>query len=91
MNKRKIGEWIYRIFCFMIIDSFIIIVGFTGLHYSMLVLIDANKLNLGTQIGLTQASLAIMFLSIANILYWILDINLFNFKKIWRKDNEGAV
>ena len=85
MNKKKIGEWIHRILGFTIFESFIAVIGFVGLYISMQVLSETNNLNFGTNMGLLQTALAIAYLQVANIFYWIMDINLFDFKKLWRK------
>ena len=82
--KTKILEWIYRIVLFTILQSFITVISFVGIHYSIIILEEANKLTLGVQIGLIQMALASAFIQIANIFYWIMDINLFDFKKLWR-------
>ena len=85
MNKlkiKKVGEWIHRIVGFTIFESFIAVVGFVGIYISMQVLDETNNLNFGTSMVLLQTALAIAYL---HILYWIMDINLFDFKKLWRK------
>ena len=87
MNKfkiKKVGEWIHRIVGFTIFESFIVVIGFVGIYISMQVLGETNNLNIKTQIGLLQTALAIGYLQVANIFYWIMDINLFDFKKLWR-------
>lgn len=88
MNKikiKKVGEWIYRIVCFIILESFIMFVGFTALHYCMSLFETRGIFNeFGVKAGLIQLSLAIAYLQIANIFYWIMNINLFDFKKLWR-------
>ena len=89
MNKlkiKKVGEWIHRIVGFTIFESLIAVVSFVGIYTSMQVLGGTNNLNFGTSMGLLQTALAIAYLQVANIFYWIMDINLFDFKKLWRKD-----
>ena len=54
METKKVYEWIYRIFCLSIIDSFIVVIGFVGTYTFMNVLIETNNLNWKTQIGLIQ-------------------------------------
>jgi len=85
MNKKKVTEWVYRIFCFTILESLITIVGFVSLHYGITILEEAGKMTWGVQAGFIQASLAICFLQIANIMYWVMDKNLFNFKELFAK------
>jgi len=89
MNKekiKKVGEWIHRIVGFTIFQSFIVVVGFVGLYISLQILNETNNFNYKTQIGLIQTAFAISYLQIANLFYWIMDINLFDFKKLWRKN-----
>lgn len=85
MKKRKTGEWIYRIFCFTILHSLILTIGFVGLHYSIEVLTEKNLLTWEIQVALIQVALAIAYLQIVNIFYWITDTNLLDFKKLWRR------
>jgi len=82
--KRKVLEWIHRIVGFTIFESLIAVIGFVGLHYSMTYLISINNFNWGIRVGLIQSALAISYLQIANVFYWILGINLLDFK-LWRK------
>jgi len=82
MNMKKILEWTYRIICFTIVDSFILCASFAALYISLTVL-TPEQLTIGVKIGIIQAGLGSSFLQVANILYWILDINLFNYKKIF--------
>ena len=86
MSKRKIGEWIYRIFCFTIIDNLIAVIGFVGIHYSLVTLIELEKMSTGVSIGLLQVGLGICYLRVVNLFYWIGDINLLDFKQLWRKE-----
>lgn len=83
---KKVGEWAHRIIGFTIFQSFITVIGFVGLHYSMIILTEMGLMNFGVNIGLLQFALATCYLQIANLLYWLGDINLFDFKKLWRKD-----
>ncbi len=86
MSKEKeVIRWVYRIICFTILQSLIITIGFIGLHYSMTILTEMNLLTWKVQIGLIQVALAICYLQVVNIFYWIMGINLFNFKKLWTK------
>ena len=88
MNKFKIknvGEWIHRIIGFIIFESFITVVGFVGIYFLMNFLVETNNLNFGTSMGLLQTALAIGYLQVANVFYWIMDINLFDFKRLWGK------
>jgi len=82
---KKVGEWIHRIVGFTIFESLITIVSFAGIYTSMQVLGETNNLNFGTSMGLLQTGLAVAYLQVANIFYWIMDINLFDFKELWRK------
>ena len=86
MNKRKVGEWVHRIIGFTIFESLIAVVGFVGIYTSITVLAELDKLTLGVSIGLVQAALAIAYLQVANIFYWIFGENLFDFKSLWRKN-----
>jgi len=79
-KTKKIMEWIYRIFCFTILHSLIITIGFVSLYTSMNVIIERGLMTWKIQVGLIQVALAVVYLQIANILYWIYDINIFNFK-----------
>lgn len=81
---RKVLEWTHRIVGFTILESLISVIGFIGLYQSIMLLEELNKMTLGVRIGLVQASIGIAFLSVANIFYWFLDINLFDFK-LWRE------
>lgn len=85
--NRKTGEWIQRIICFTIFESLIAIFGFVVIGYSTKLLTEMNLFNWKVGVGLAQSSLAIAYLQIANIFYWWLDINLLDFKKLWRKKN----
>ena len=87
MNKKKITEWAYRIFCFTILESLIAVVGFVALHYGISILEEMGRMTWGVQAGFIQAALAISFLQIANIIYWIGGINILNFKELF--DSRG--
>jgi len=92
MNKlkiKKVGEWIHRVVGFTIFESLIAVVGFVGIYISMQVLGETNNLSFVTSMGLLQTALAIAYLQVANIFYWIMDINLFDLKKLWRKNGKS--
>jgi len=79
---KKALEWIYRIFMVTILQSLIVLVGFVSLHYGMEIFIELELLDWKVKAGFIQAALAITVLQIANLFYWIMDINIFNFKAI---------
>ena len=85
--KRKIFEWSHRILGFTIFQSFISILSFVGIYVSMEVLISRNLLDWRVHIGLFQFALAMAYLQIANVFYWLFDINILDFK-LWRIKNE---
>lgn len=89
MNKRKIFNWIYRIFVFVILDSFIVVVGFVGLYTALTILQERGLMSLGVSIGLLQMGLAIAYLQIWNLCYWILNINIFT-NKLFRWKSNGT-
>ena len=84
MSWKLIGEWGHRIFLFTIFQSLIAIIGFVGVYVSMNVLIEKDLLYFGTQAGLVQMALAIAYLQVANILYFLFDVNLLNVKELWK-------
>jgi uncharacterized membrane protein (DUF485 family) len=85
LSKRKIGEWIHRIFAFTIFQSFITFIAFVVINFSIPIFQETNNLGFGIRIALIQFMLAILYLAIANMFYWILDINIFDFKRLWGK------
>ena len=86
--KKSIIKWTYRIFCFTIIQCLIATIGFAALHYTMTMFMDMNKLTWQLHVCLIHASLAICYLQISNLLYWLAGINLLDFKKLWSNQNE---
>ena len=85
MNKNKINEWIYRIICFTLFQSLILVVGFVAMHYGISLMVETRRMTWGVQAGFIQSSLAICLLQLANILYWICGINILDFKKLFRE------
>jgi hypothetical protein len=86
LNKRKIGEIVHRLIGFSIFQSLIVVICGIGIYNTIQFLIEVNNLNFGTRMGMIQALLATLYLSIANLFYWLMGINLFDFKKLWRKN-----
>jgi len=81
MSKiKKIGEWMGRIMCFSIFDSFFAVIAFVVIHeiYAFL----GKKIDFLISISLIQFSMAICYLRIANAFYWFFGVNLFNFKEL---------
>ncbi len=85
MKVRVIFEGIYRLVMATILYSLILIVGFVSLLYTLKEINERGLMNWRVQIGLIQASLAIAYLQIANIFYWIMDVNLFDFNKLFKE------
>ncbi len=75
MNK-KILIWIKRIFLWTIFQSLISIVGFVSLYYGMEVVIEKGLLDWQVQAGFISAIIALTYLQIANILYYLGGINI---------------
>ena len=88
MNYKLILEWAYRIIMVTILHSLIITIGFVGLGFSMEKLTEFNLMNWKVQAGLIQAALALAYLQIVNIFYWIMNINLFDVKKLFKDKKE---
>ena len=88
MSKRKkVYEWTYRIIMFTILQSLIYTIGFVGLMYS----IEITELNLMTwkiQVGLIQVALAIAYLQLVNLFYWLFNTNLLDFKKLFKNKDD---
>ncbi len=85
MNKKL--EIIYRVLCLSILQSAILVVSFVSLHYSLKILIERDSLSWGVQIGLIHANLGFLYLQIANVFYWAMGINIFNFKKLGKGES----
>ncbi|RLG11370.1 hypothetical protein DRN69_07845 [Candidatus Pacearchaeota archaeon] len=83
--KIKVGEWIHRIVCLVIFENLISMISFVVIYVSLSVLTETNNFNFWVSIGLLNTTLALVYLRIANMAYWLMGINLFNFKKLWRK------
>ncbi len=89
MSKgKKICEWIYRIVMFTILQSLIYTIGFVGLAYSIEKITELNLMTWKIQAGLIQVALAIAYLQVVNIFYWFCNINLFDFKKLFKDKND---
>ena len=84
--KKSVIKWAYRIFCFTIIQCLIATVGFVTLHYILILFM--NKLTWQLYIILTSVALAICYLQVSNFLYWLANVNLLDFKKLWNNQNE---
>ncbi len=87
MNWKKIFEWTHRIVAFIIFDGFITIISFVVLVYSIDYFTMKDLWGWEIAISLLNFTLATLYLRVANFLYWICNINMFDFK-FWRNSNE---
>ena len=83
LKKRKIAEWIHRIAGLIIFDSFISLLALAVLLYSIEKLAELGVSGWEANLNLVLSALAFSYLRITNFLYWLFDINMFDFK-FWR-------
>ncbi len=89
MSKRKkVYEWTYRIIMFTILQSLIYTIGFVGLMYSIEKITELNLMTWKIQVGLIQVALAIAYLQLVNLFYWLFNTNLLDFKKLFKNKDD---
>ena len=83
-NWKLIGEWTHRILALIIFNSCITILSWVGIIYTMDYFMSRDIYDGHIMLSLINFAFASAYLQIANALYWLADINIFDFKS-WRK------
>ncbi len=81
-KSESIGETIYVYFCWTIFATVIALIWVCTLGQSWMIVPNPSW---ATKIGRVIFTIGMMYLQVVNAYYWLLGINLFDFKKLFKK------